>query len=158
MSTLVIGIGNRDRGDDAVGLEVADHLRRLGTDAVIITWQGPDVDLLDVVRGFDRVIIIDAMHSGARPGTIRHFVRGRDPLPGGTSIGSSHALGLQAVLELAAALGIEIDWELYAIETEDVGYDRPLSPGADTAAATLARQLHAELDAKRPVGPQPATT
>ena len=158
MSMLVVGIGNRDRGDDAVGLEVADHLRRLGTEAIVITWQGPDIDLLDVVRGFDRAILVDAMHSGAPTGTIRHFVRDDGALPGGPALGSSHALGLQAVLELAAALGINVAWELYAIEAEEVGYDRPLSPAVAAAAATLARQLHAELDSRRPVSTHRAAT
>ncbi len=65
---LVAGVGNSWRGDDAVGLEVAqalstllgelEHVRVLATEA-------EQSSLLDEWEGCDSVLIIDAVHSAA---------------------------------------------------------------------------------------------
>ena len=69
----IIGIGS-PFGDDAVGLEVARMLagrrRELRSDRVPIAQVTALVDLLE---GAEAVILIDAVRSGALPGTIHEF-------------------------------------------------------------------------------------
>ena len=145
MNTIVVGIGNPMRGDDAVGLEVAERLRSGGCAAVVVTWQGPDVNLIEVVRGFDQVVVVDAMHSGAPPGTIRRFIPGVATLPDTSGLGSTHALGVATVVRLAELLGATATWEFYGIEAGDVALGGPLSPAVAAAAGTLVEQLRARL-------------
>jgi hydrogenase maturation protease len=95
---LVIGLGNDLRGDDGAGLEVARAL------------DAPEVRepaaLLDLWDGHDAVVLVDAMRSGARPGTVRRFDLGDGPLPLGLrGSASTHAFGLGDAIELARVLG-----------------------------------------------------
>ena len=50
-TVLVIGVGNISRGDDAVGLMVARHLRPVCADGVrIVERPGEATDLIEIVR------------------------------------------------------------------------------------------------------------
>jgi hydrogenase maturation protease len=95
---LVIGVGNADRGDDAAGLLAA---RRLGG----IELEGDPSALLDLLDRVDEAVVIDAVRSGAAPGTVHRFEVGAEPvatLPRGAS---THLIGLADALELARVLG-----------------------------------------------------
>ncbi len=64
----IVGCGNPDRGDDAAGLLVVRRLRELGAGA--LTECSDPLLLIESWRGVNDVIVIDAVVSGARPGTI----------------------------------------------------------------------------------------
>jgi len=80
--------------------------------------------LLEFVRGFTRVIIIDALKSPAdsprEPGEIVRYEA--EDFKGGQRNGSAYSIGLGTVLELGARLGFEMprDVVVYAIEAVDV--------------------------------------
>ena len=95
----VIGLGNEWRSDDGVGLEVA---RRIGGRVL----DGEPIGIVEALAGEDEVVLIDAVSTGAAPGTLFVFEADSDPLPApifGAS--STHALGLAEALELARTLG-----------------------------------------------------
>ena len=96
---VVVGIGNSARGDDAAGLIAA---RRLGG----LEHEGDPVTLLDLWGDADVAVVIDAVSSGAPPGTIHRFEATAAPLPTHLrSSSSTHALGLAEAIELGRALG-----------------------------------------------------
>ena len=73
MKTLVLGLGNPLVTDDSVGLRVVEELKPLLADRSDVEisedyWGG--LRLMERMIGFDRVIVVDAIHSGAPPGTI----------------------------------------------------------------------------------------
>ena len=81
-STVVIGIGNPDRGDDAVGRRVATRLRGRVPEAVtVVEEDGEATRLLERLGGTASAILVDATISGAAVGTIRRVDVTRDPLP-----------------------------------------------------------------------------
>jgi hydrogenase maturation protease len=93
----VIGLGNEWRTDDGAGLEVA---RLLGGAQL----PGEPIRLLEVLEP-SAVVLVDAVSSGAPPGTVHRFEPNGTPLPTelfGAS--STHALGLAEALELARSL------------------------------------------------------
>lgn len=102
MKTLIIGCGNPDRGDDAVGLLVARQLREAGLDAREHT--GDMLLLIDLWSGYDDVIIVDAMVSGAPAGSIAIFDPQTGQLPTQQLHSSTHQFGLAEVVELARTL------------------------------------------------------
>ena len=122
--TLVLGLGNPLLGDDAVGLRVVQRLRPRLAD-----WPGVEVDedyrgglgLMERMIGFDRVVLVDAICSGAEAGTVqvlspeaiptRHSVSAHD-----VDLCTALALGRQAGALLPAATNIR----LVAIEAADV--------------------------------------
>jgi hydrogenase maturation protease len=127
---LVIGIGNELRGDDGAGVAVARRLRAAAPDEIeIAVHQGEAAGLIDVWRGRTTAVVVDAMRSGAPPGTIRRLDASREPLPGwvrGSS--STHALGLREAIELARTLErLPSRLIVYAIEGSSFQTGSPLT-------------------------------
>jgi len=152
--TLVIGVGNDLRGDDAAGLLVADRLRsRLG-DSAVVASDGDAADLLGRWEEVDSVIVVDAMVSGRAPGTVvRHDV-GAEPLPVSAFSGSSHSFGLAEAIEIARALGtLPSRLVVYAIEVEATVLGAPLSPPVVDAVHRVVEAIAAEVEGIRSVAP-----
>jgi hydrogenase maturation protease len=103
---IVIGIGNPDRGDDAVGVLVARRVAAERLDVLALEFDDPS-EALDAWDPEDTVVFADAISSGREPGAI-HVVDAREQrLPAGKwSTGGTHALGLAAVVELARSLDL----------------------------------------------------
>jgi hydrogenase maturation protease len=58
-------------GDDSVGLEIVRRLRAQGeTECDLVVLPQPGVELLDALQGAEVVLFIDAVSSGAPPGTL----------------------------------------------------------------------------------------
>lgn len=103
---IVIGIGCRDRGDDAVGPLVVD---RLGSSVACFETDGDPSRLVALLGSDPEVVIIESMISGREPGLIdsAEYVLG-DRLPGSMEFarrGATHGFGVFEALELARILG-----------------------------------------------------
>jgi len=102
---LVVGVGNDLRGDDAIGLLVARRVKELETGARVAVLLGDAADLVELMRGESRVVIVDAVADEGRAGRIHRV----DASVGWTGPrqpeGSTHALGVSEALELARTLG-----------------------------------------------------
>ena len=105
-SVLVIGVGNELRGDDGAGVEVVRRLSERAGQAGIEVGEHPyePSGLLDAWQGRDAVVLVDTMHSGAPPGTIRRFDASAEPLAALHGSSSTHAFGLDEAIELGRAL------------------------------------------------------
>jgi len=128
----VVGLGNPFAGDDSVGLEV---LRRLRATAAppgeLIETPQAGIELMEVLEGAEMVLFIDAVSSGAPPGTL-HLVPLPSPVvePRALSVLSAHGWSLGEALRLTAALGRRVPRAmLLGIEIESTG------PGASRGAA-----------------------
>jgi hydrogenase maturation protease len=144
--TLVIGVGNPDRGDDAAGLAAARHVRAAAPAGVtVIELDGDQLALLDAWQGAADVYVVDATCSGAEPGTVRRFDASH-PLGKGFSRRGTHLLGLADVIELARALR-RLPARLRGFGIEGAAYElgAPLSQEAELAARAVAEQILHEL-------------
>lgn len=107
---VVIGIGNRHRGDDAVGLAILDALREhgsLSSSGGSVALHGSDADVSSLIELWEDAalaIVIDAIRSGAPPGTLHQHDVTERPLPTDARSTSTHALGLADAVELARNL------------------------------------------------------
>lgn len=147
MATIVIGVGNPDRGDDAAGREVA---RRLGAMAIpgveIVELDGEATALLAQLEGASAAILIDACVSGGEPGTIHRYDVVEAPLPSGAFGVSSHGFGVSEAIELARALGILPQrCVVYAIEGERFDIGAPMSGKAMAAVDRAVAEILTEL-------------
>ncbi len=59
-SALLIGIGNTLRGDDGVGIRVAERARARFPHLTVLCVQGLSPELADTVAPFDLLLIVDA--------------------------------------------------------------------------------------------------
>jgi hydrogenase maturation protease len=107
MTSIVIGVGNRDRGDDAAGPLVCDRLRtRLGAATTVRTFvcEGSIIDLALHWDHDDDVIIVDAMQPGTAPGRVVSVDATTEPLPTPGAV-STHEIDVSVAIELARAIG-----------------------------------------------------
>ncbi|HEY6963031.1 MAG TPA: hydrogenase maturation protease [Gaiellaceae bacterium] len=142
MTVTVVGVGNAFRGDDAVGLEVVRLLDGVRT----IECEGEPISLLDAWDGCERVILVDAMQSGAQPGTIRRIAVSDEPLPPELQRPSTHLLGVAEAVELARALGrLPPEVVVYAIEGERFDAGAALTPAVAAAAVKTAAAIQEEV-------------
>jgi hydrogenase maturation protease len=148
MQTLVIGIGNAWRGDDAAGLLVVHALRVRDLPHVVVAEvTSVDTDLIDLWQGADRVILVDAVVSGAAPGTVHCFDLGKDKLPVTHAFCSTHALDLVAVMDLARVLDrLPSEIWVFGVEASDFIHGHPVSTavlhGLNTCVETIVAVIH----------------
>lgn len=109
-TTLVVGLGSADRGDDAVGGHVARAVAELADPRVVVLEHEDPTDLIELWGGHGRVVVVDATCSCAAPGTVQVLSTGAGlaPLPEAawarTGRGGTHAFGLATAVELARVL------------------------------------------------------
>ncbi|HEY5109058.1 MAG TPA: hydrogenase maturation protease [Acidimicrobiales bacterium] len=157
-SVVVAGFGSEYRRDDGAGILVAEDLAaRLGVRDV-----GPVVDPLDLLGRWDDAdlaVVVDALRSGADPGTLRTIEltvpaspagsgpaegdRGRpgagdghgpEDLLRGSAVTSTHGIGLAGVFRLARAVGhAPARVVVVGIEGSDFGQGTGLSPAVAAA-------------------------
>ena len=103
---VVIGVGNPYRGDDAVGLAVAERLRdRVPPGVELVECEQEPSRLLDAWEGADVALIVDASSSGGVPGTVHRFDAAAGGVPARVFRSSTHAFGVGEAVELGRALG-----------------------------------------------------
>lgn len=101
----VIGVGNGMRGDDAVGLIVARRMQKEPMPHVtVLEASGDGTSLLQDWQDAHMVILIDAVHADALPGTVYRLEPLRQPLPRQLFSCSTHAFGVAEAIALARAL------------------------------------------------------
>ena len=147
MKTLVIGIGNAWRRDDAAGLALAGRLRpRLASEARVLELSGEADELLEAWRDSELTVVVDAVASGADPGTIHRFDATAEPLPASLASASSHGWGLAQAVELGRALGrLPGRLIVYGIEGRDFGPGRGLTPAVERAVEEGVERIECEL-------------
>jgi hydrogenase maturation protease len=148
--TLVLGLGNPILTDDGVGLVVAARLR-----ADLAGAAGVEIDeeyngglrLMERLAGYDRAVIIDAIVSGAAPGTL-HLLSVED-MPTQRTAGA-HDVSLPTALELGRQAGLPLPdpscIRIIAVEAADVTtFGESLTPEVAAAVPRAVRAVHAAL-------------
>jgi hydrogenase maturation protease len=140
---LIIGIGNRFRGDDALGCLLADALRaRVPQDVEVIEHNGEPASLIDCWQERQSVILIDAVSSGAEAGTIHAIDLQARGLPEQFRSFSTHAFGIAEAVELARVLNkLPARIGFYGIEGSCFSAATELSPVLQSAARILQQRI-----------------
>ena len=149
--TKIIGLGNPFIGDDAVGVLVARKLRLYEQISVSILDGGlAGLNLLHDMEGTDTLILIDAVHSQSKAGTIFRFTIPQDlekigKLAWGASAPSTHTFGLAEALTLAHTLEIlPAHVVLYGIELGQIQKGHALSPMVSKAMKDVVNRISVE--------------
>ena len=152
---VVCGIGNEHRHDDGAGLAVARALAALRPAVTDAGPLGEPLDLLGRWDDADLAVVVDAIRSGAAPGTVRLEELARDNAlldrRSRSAAPSTHGLGLDDVLCLARTLGTApARVVLVGIEGDDFSPGTGLHPDVAAAVARAAALVAALLDAALP--------
>lgn len=103
---LVLGVGNIIQGDDGVGVYAVERLREQPQHPEVEIVDGgiAGVDLLPIIEGRVRMVVIDAVDAGMEPGTLFRFTP-EDMLENIVPAQSLHQVGLLETLQMAQLLG-----------------------------------------------------
>src|ERR1035438_5307884 len=143
---LIIGCGNRQRGDDGAGLLVAERLRKLGMEAA--TRLGEAAGLIEAWQGSDDVIVVDAVMTGAPVGTVQVW-DGRQSLASVRTTASTHCLGVAEAIELAHVLNrLPTQLQVYGIEGRRFEPGAEISPEVQSAVEEVVRSIITDLSAQ----------
>lgn len=149
VKVLILGVGNPILSDDGIGIHVARELQKRempGVDVEELAASG--LELLDVVRGYDKVVIIDAIQTTkGKPGEL-HILEEKDfeksihgSSPHGINIATALALGRKLVPN-------EMPKEIvfFAVEAEDlVNVSERLTPKVAKALPRIVEKVRKEL-------------
>jgi hydrogenase maturation protease len=135
---VVIGVGNEYRRDDAAGPQVLGLLGDL-PGVRLAVCDGEPARLIGLWEGARLAVVVDAVR-GDRPGRIHEL--DVDTVGRHRGGASSHALGLEAAVELADALErLPGRLAIVAVEGTDFGLGTGLSPPVAAALPELAARV-----------------
>lgn len=135
---LVLGIGSRLMGDDGIGPRVADTLRETARPGREVLAAETDFGYaLEYLRPGDHVVLIDAVQSGAAPGSVRVF-----PAAQVTRKLSQHEACWEQLCHMGAA-----DCVLIGIEAAEIRECLSLSPRLKARFPEICREIAGLLDA-----------
>lgn len=151
--TVVLGLGNPIMGDDGLGLAALARLKEgweLPPSLELVDGGTWGMNLLPMIEDADELLLLDAIRSGAAPGTVHEMSRGELPRYLAHKL-SPHQIDLKEVLALAelrgtlppvvAAVGAEPDRvEMSAILTPEL--EAVVDAVAEKAAHRLAAWGH----------------
>ena len=153
---LLIGIGNEYRSDDSVGLTAIRMLKTkvLPEYTLLIESSGDGAELIEMLRTAGTAILIDAVSSGAKPGTIYRFDALKQRIPVQLSFPSTHAFSIAEAIELARVLDqLPPSLIVYAIEGQNFSTGIGLSPEVENAMLKVVEQVIQEAQASLQQGP-----
>ena len=146
---LIIGLGNRYRRDDGVGLLVAEKIRASNYDGVkVVDGISDGAALMETWSEAEKVFIIDAVKFGASQAAVYRFDALRENLPGEIfSRNSTHSFNLIESIELAKSLRkLPHSLVIYGIKGYDFSSGVGLTPDVKNAALDVINRLKGEIE------------
>jgi len=147
-ATLVIGLGNTLRGDDGVGVRVAQALaaQALPDDVEVVDGGTAGLGIVNLMEGRQRVILVDAADVGKAPGEFVRFTLDEARLLGDDQHLSVHAAGLRDALLLAQALKMLPDEVvIFGVQPAALEWDSALSLQVEATLPSLIAAMLAEV-------------
>ncbi len=147
---LLIGVGNKFRQDDAIGLVIADKFRnQLPPEITIMEASGEGAALMELWQGATIVYLFDAVISGAEVGTIHRIDASIETVPTKFFSYSTHAFSVAEAVELARTLNqLPPKLIIYGVEGKNFAHGIGLSPEVEQATEKVLQQVFVELPMK----------
>jgi hydrogenase maturation protease len=148
LSALIIGLGNPLRRDDGVGVRVAELLagRALSDGVQVVDGGTPGLELVNLLEGWPRVVLVDAANVGQEPGQFVRFTLDQVQLLGEDEHISVHGAGLRDALLLAQVLGVLPDQiVIFGVQPASLEWREGLSPEVEAALPDLLQSILKEV-------------
>jgi hydrogenase maturation protease len=155
---VVIGLGNRYRGDDGVGVAAVAELNRLALPGVrVVTDIVEPMGLLEAWSGARLAMLIDAaVGTPPTPGRVRRCGLSDVATADGLS---SHSVDIGRTHALGEALGrVPDELVLFTIEVADTGHGTGLTPLVARAVPEVVSMAVAEINRRRGAGAEIVTS
>jgi hydrogenase maturation protease len=128
---VVLGIGNLLLKDEGVGIHLLNLLENdpLPPEVELVDVGTSTLNLLPVLKGAQKVIVIDAMKAGGKPGSI-YRCRPQDLIPSQESSVSLHHIDFLQALKMAKQMGDDLEDRtiIFGVEPFQIEWEMDLSP------------------------------
>lgn len=135
--TLILGVGSPLRRDDGIGPEIIRLLKEKRSENMTGNNFSEDIDLIDggtdglglieYLKEYKKVLIIDAVDMKLPPGTVKIFSPDEAVLNIKSDALSTHGFGIAELIKLAKGLDINPELVIVGVQPEDVSYGENLS-------------------------------
>ena len=143
MDTLVLGVGNPILTDDAVGFRVAHLIQAAKPELTVIETVEAGLTLLELVNGYERVIIIDSVKTGrVKPGTLHQL--SLDQIDPTWNFCSTHGIDIRMAFELGRKLDYKLPAKIsiYGIEVEDnINFGEKCTKNVEQSIPWIVREI-----------------
>ncbi len=144
---LIIGVGNILMSDEGIGVRVIEAMQEeydLPDNIQLLDGGTAGYTLMDYMEDFDRIIIIDAVRSGSKPGDICHLSSG--DIAGEKRLKmSGHKIELPELLALGQKLGKLPETSLIGVEPEDMNWGMELTSKLKSAIPAIIEAVFDEI-------------
>ena len=148
----LIGLGQRLRGDDGLGLAVVEAWQaanpKQSTIVEVSCFESPGLTLLEELKSCPAVLIVDAIRSAGRPGQIYRLDQ-NDLASFGPAAASAHGIGVAETISLGRSLypgQMPPQIQFIGIEAGSVQVGQPLSQAAKSAIPQAVRVVESALE------------
>jgi len=158
MDTLILGIGNLILRDDGVGIRIARKLKEENPELEVIETSEVGLTLLDLVVGYDRLVIIDSIKTEKGKTGEVYELRLEDLKPS-KDLSSSHGIDIATAFELGQRMGYKMPGYvgIYAVEIKDnTVFGEECSPEIEERIPLIARQIVSKEKLGRTLKPRKA--
>jgi len=119
---LILGIGNTLRSDDGLGVYIVRHMEESGTplpEGVSLLDGGTaGFDLLGLIDGYDKIVIVDALKTNDKPGSIYRFTP--EHAVESSARFSLHEVGIMEVIKTLRIMDNNPEIEFVGIVPENI--------------------------------------
>lgn len=149
MKVVVIGIGNPIASDDGVGIRAVQGFQKTFADERVtcVVCERGGLELLDLIKGYDAAVIVDASKTGASaPGEIKTLIARQPFTPG--SHRSLHTMELDSVLAFGSLMGMQLPDKVtvLAVEAADIEtFHEGCTPEVESAIPDVVTRLQREV-------------
>jgi len=151
-SKLVIGLGNILLKDEGVGVRCVEYLRSKGLDEGIKLVDGATFgfDLLEEMKGFEKVVIVDAVDMGKEPGYVASFDAEQIISLSSSKKFSVHEIDLVDVIQVGKKIGYNFNnVRIVGIQPGEVSQGDSLSEIVTEKLSALTERVLKEIDNQR---------
>lgn len=146
--TLVLGIGNLVMSDDGVGVRVVQRLLqeyRFPDGVEVLDGGTLGLDLLPWLEGVERLIVVDAVETGNKPGACVRLTGEELPTALETRL-SPHQMGLKDLLSVARFTGhTPQEMVLIGVQPGNITMDSELTQAVSSRLDELIQNIVCEL-------------
>ena len=148
---VVLGVGNLLLKDEGVGVHLIKKLKEMEISERVELVDGGTslLDFIPQAEDVSKLIIVDAIKLGGKPGTTYKICVDDSLLRGGKEITSLHQLGVVETLAIAQKMGKLPHTVIIGIEPKDIGYGLELSPEIEREMGKIVNLILNEVRDKR---------
>jgi len=126
-----LGIGNLLLKDEGVGVHLIQTLEKetLPSGLELVDGGTSTLNILPLIKGANKIIVVDAMQAGGEPGSI-YRCRPSDLIPSKEAPMSLHHVDFIQALKMAKLLGDDLEPRtiIFGVEPQEIGWEIGLSP------------------------------